>query len=482
MRFWIVVAVLLACAGCGGDKTPQKTIPAVSVQSVGYTSSRIAGIRYAGSVKPFTRVDLAFKNGGYVAAIMQVPHSIGPSNDLHAGDRVRKGDILMRLQEGDYLARVAQAQAQYRAGVAAADTARGRFAEARASQAQAVSGVQQARDGLAQAQSQLEEARAGLRQAQGMLTEARAGRMQSDAAYERARQLWEAEAITKPDWDSARATHESTGGKVNEALAGIRSAETKIDAAKAGVTAARSRLQQAQAQVGQADVVVTQASAQVAQADAALQGYSAQVDQARIALEDCRLRSPLDGVVLARNVEVGTLVSPGTVGVSVGETGWLKMVFSVADTEVDRMKVGNNLAIRFEAFPSRQFVGRISSVSPAADPKSRVFDVEISLLNELRIIKPGMIGEVKLEHQAANKEVLVVPLSAIVRSKKDPDGYAVFVLEQSGGQSIARLRDVNLGPAVGNKMTVLGGVRAGEKIVTSGAAMATDGDPVRVVP
>jgi RND family efflux transporter MFP subunit len=186
--------------------------------------------------------------------------------------------------------------------------------------------------------------------------------------------------------------------------------------------------------------------------------------------------------VLARNVEVGSLVAAGTVGVTVGDISWLKLVFSVADLEVDKLKVGRNLGVRFDALPGRSFQGRISAIAAAADPKSRVFDVEIALANAGRLIKPGMIGSVTLEPSHDRKDVVVVPLSALVRSKKTPGGFDVFVLEADAKDTVARLREVELGPAIGNQMSVRQGVKVGEKIVVSGAQLITDGDPVTVVP
>ena len=70
----------------------------------------------------------------------------------------------------------------------------------------------------------------------------------------------------------------------------------------------------------------------------------------------------------------------------------------------------------------------------------------------------------------------------IVRARNQPDQYAVFVVEEKGGRTVARSRVVKLGAALGNTITVLEGVSGGERVITTGAAMALDGLAVQVIP
>ena len=75
-----------------------------------------------------------------------------------------------------------------------------------------------------------------------------------------------------------------------------------------------------------------------------------------------------------------------------------------------------------------------------------------------------------------------VPLSAIVRPAGDPDGYAVFVVDGSGGEQTVRSRPVTLGEVSGNAIAVTAGLRAGEHVVVSGPSLLRDGEAVRVLP
>ena len=75
-----------------------------------------------------------------------------------------------------------------------------------------------------------------------------------------------------------------------------------------------------------------------------------------------------------------------------------------------------------------------------------------------------------------------VPLTAILKSPTDAEGYAVYVLEGSGDRPVAKLRDVRLGEITGNRIAVLSGLTAGERVVVTGTTIVANGDAVRVIP
>jgi multidrug efflux pump subunit AcrA (membrane-fusion protein) len=111
-----------------------------------------------------------------------------------------------------------------------------------------------------------------------------------------------------------------------------------------------------------------------------------------------------------------------------------------------------------------------------------VFDVEITVPNPDSALKVGMVAVVHVGDtgSTAPAPTLVVPLSAIVRAKSG-DGYAVYVVEDKDGKPVARLRNVTLGTMIGNQIEVADGIRAGERVVISGATIITDGDQVSLI-
>jgi multidrug efflux system membrane fusion protein len=225
------------------------------------------------------------------------------------------------------------------------------------------------------------------------------------------------------------------------------------------------------------------AVARYGEAAGALAATGAQVKEARIALQDTKLKAPTAALVLKRKVEVGDLLNAGTVGFTLANTEEVKVVFGISDLMLKHVKLGDQLAVTTEALRGRQFRGQVTAISPSADPKSRVFDVEITIPNPDQDLKVGMIAAVAVATGQAPTTGIVVPLTAVVRSKTNPEGYALFVVEEQDGKQIARLRDnVELGEVFGNKITVTKGVKVGEPVIVTGATLVADGQRVRIIP
>jgi RND family efflux transporter MFP subunit len=265
-------------------------------------------------------------------------------------------------------------------------------------------------------------------QAKAQLAEAEANLARAKADGARAQALYEGRALTRPDYDAA--------------TQGLAGATARADAARA-----------------------------------ALEG-------AQIALRDGVLVSPTDGVVLSRNVEVGTLAAPGTLGFTVADLTQVKAVFGVPDQVVQRVQVGTPLTVTSDAFLGVGFPGRVTAVSPSADAQSRVFSVEVTIPNPKRQLKAGMIGTVEV----ASPDVPdiapgapTVSVAAIVKSAR-PGAFAVFLLDGPDDGGTARARDVSLGHISGNRVAVDGGLKLGDRVIVSGASLLVDGDRVRVIP
>jgi RND family efflux transporter MFP subunit len=223
------------------------------------------------------------------------------------------------------------------------------------------------------------------------------------------------------------------------------------------------------------------ANAQLQSATAATASAKAQIDDARIALGYCELRAPFDGWVVERTVDVGSLVGPATKGFSIANTNSVKAVFGVPDISMHQVKQGQHITITTEALP-QQFMGRVTSISPAADPKSRVYSVEVTIQNPHNQLKSGMIASLSLGGGPMAAPVTAVPLTAVVLDTRTAAGFAVMLAQGNGDTSTVRLRSVELGEAFGNMIAINKGVAAGDKVVTTGVSLVKDGDVVRVIP
>jgi RND family efflux transporter MFP subunit len=514
----IVCLSLLAPAlsGCRKPEAAAEKPPTlVSVQSVQSQSTGEGALRYSGSIQPYTRVSLAFKVGGYVQEVAQRPDVNGRLRLLQQGDRVTRGTVLAQVQQADYSTRVAQSQSQLQGSQSNIATASSQLAQATATREQARSGVTQAESSRDAAQSQLAAAQAALVQAQTGVDGAVAGKKQAQASlvkaeagyekarldFERATNLFATQSLTKADYDTAKAQNDSTRAQVDEARQQIaayqakedqsrtqvQAAQAEVATAKAQVRTSQSRIVETKAQLRASEDAVRAVAAQVRTARAGAGAALAQLQATRIPLQDTAVRAPLDAVVLQRTVEIGSLVSAGSVVFVLADMRSVKVVFGVPDVEMRLLRLGMPLTITTEAYPGREFGGKVTAISPSADLKTRVFDVEVTVPNPRGQLKSGMVTTLELPGPDRSESPLTVPVAAIVGSEGGSQKYAVFVVEDQGGRvpaqrvMVARAHTVTLGPVLDNKVVIRHGLTGGERVVTTGAALLIDGEVVRVV-
>lgn len=223
------------------------------------------------------------------------------------------------------------------------------------------------------------------------------------------------------------------------------------------------------------------AQAQLDGTAASVSGAKAQISEAQVALDDCSLRAPFDGQVMKRTVDVGSFVGPATNGFTIANTQLVKAIFGVPDTSIARVRTGQRLMILTDAF-SQPFPGRVTVISPSADPKSRVFSVEVTIANPRDELKSGMIASLALDGERLPQSVLAVPLSAVVRDPRGASGFAVMIAEGDAEIESARLQAVEVGDVYGNMVAMNRGIQSGERVITTGVSLIRDGDQVRVIP
>ena len=222
------------------------------------------------------------------------------------------------------------------------------------------------------------------------------------------------------------------------------------------------------------------AKAQNESAIASLNNAKAVLNEAQTALEDSSLRAPFDGWITKRSVDVGALVGPSVSGFTIVDTRSVRVVFGVPDNAISRIKLGQAQNITTDVLP-QPFAGRVTAISPAADPKSRVYSVEVTVPNAKNQLKAGMIASLAMGGEVLPSTVLAVPLSAVIRDPQKSDAFAVLLAEGAGDPSTVRARTVELGDSYGNMIEVIGGIKSGERVVTSGATLVKSGEQVRII-
>lgn len=223
------------------------------------------------------------------------------------------------------------------------------------------------------------------------------------------------------------------------------------------------------------------AKAQLDSTAAEVAGAKAQIREAQVALAYCSLKAPFDGWIVKHNVDVGSLVGPATNGFTIADTRSVKAVFGVPDVGINQVQVGQVLALTAEALPV-EFRGRVTDISPAADPQSRVYSVSVTIENPHYQLKAGMIASIALGGEKLPHSITAVPLAAVVSDPNEQNAFAVLIAETNGDTATIRLRRVGVGDAYGNMIEITSGLSLGEKVVTTGATLIKNGDQVRIIP
>jgi RND family efflux transporter MFP subunit len=477
----VVAAAVGLGAGCGQPASREKPATPVRIEVVA-THAATHAARYSATIRPARQVDLAFRVGGYARELMRVTESAGSTREVQEGDHVAPGAVLARLRDLDYDVRLKQTQAQVAEAEAVEAQATAQLGEARAARGQAEAQVAEAEAVEAQAAAQLGEARAARGQAEALVAEAQAAFQAARLDYERASRLFATQSLTRPEHEASQARFESARARLDAARAQVDAATARLAALGAQIDAVRAKIRVARAQIGLAEARIAAADAQRGAAAARKERARHAAREAELVVADTALTVPFEAVVLRKNLEIGTLVQAGAPAFVVGEMSTVKAVFGVPDLVVEHLRPGSPLSLTVEAVPGSEFRGLITRIAPSADPASRLFDVEVTVANRGRALRAGMIATVTVVEQAAARPLPAVPLAAIVRPPADPQGYAVFVVETESGRDVARLRRIEPGVPLGNRIAVPSGLRIGDRVVASGTAQLLDGQAVRVVP
>jgi multidrug efflux system membrane fusion protein len=306
--------------------------------------------------------------------------------------------------------------------------------------------LEQAEAQSAQAEALFAQAQAQRAQSQAELARARANFNTAQVEYVRTSNLFQSASMVKQQYDEAKGRYEADSAAVAAAEEGLKAAEDGVKAADNGVAKA-----------------------------------AAAVKEAKLSLRDTTLNAPFAGWVTTRNVDRGSLVDAKTIGFSVEDTHLVKATFAVPDFKLSGIHRGQKQPVMLEPL-QRTAIGVVTSISPQADPQSRVFTVEVTLENAREDIRPGMIGSLILGQTRASRPRLVVPLAAVVRAPADPNGFAVFRLTERVGKSYASAQTIEIGETYGDSIEVTRGLSPGQRIITLGGALVHDGQQVSVIP
>jgi Cu(I)/Ag(I) efflux system membrane fusion protein len=196
------------------------------------------------------------------------------------------------------------------------------------------------------------------------------------------------------------------------------------------------------------------------------------------------VESGASGIVTARRVNMGDYVSQGSVLYEVSDLSIVWILFDAYESDLPFLKTGDQIDFTIQALPGTAFSGKVKFIDPVIDPVNRVAKVRVEIGNPGGKLKPEMFatGIVK-SNLAVYKDKLVIPASAVLWTGK----RSVVYVKQAGDEAIFHLREIELGPKLGESYVITDGLSDGEEIVTQGAfsvdaAAQLDGKPSMMNP
>jgi len=286
--------------------------------------------------------------------------------------QVKAGDLLVQLDPADYRIKVQQAQAALIVAQRQAETAQagislsGQTAQGQNTEAQG--NISRALAEISTAQAAVNEAQSGVPVAQAELsqTEANLSKVQADLA--RYQSLYESGAVSTQQLDAAQAAYDTALAQKNASIQRVSQAEAKLTQAQQGVSQAQAELKTSQGglQQAQAGGLQTEVSRrQYAAANAAIVQAQSNLAEAQLQLSYTNLKSPVAGRVGRKTVEVGERLQVGQPLMAVvGNHLWVTANFK--ETQIEKMRMGQPVEVKLDAFPGHRFTGRVNSLSPAS--------------------------------------------------------------------------------------------------------------------
>jgi len=330
---------------------------------------------------------------------------------------VKKGQVIAQLDPS-----VSKAQV---------DQARANVQQARASLQQAIAGVSGSRAGVSDAQAKALAARStvqnnqsGVSGAQANLAVLQAQLADANAFLKQQDYLMKSGVIAQRDYDLASTAYKSAEARYNQAATQVNQAVlSEQSSAGSGIAQSQAQVQQSQAQVQQSQAQVQQAQAQVQQAEAALR-------LAEVNLAHTTITSPIDGIVVSRDVNVGQTVaaslSAPTLFTIAKDLTQMQVIANIDQADIGLVEQAKSVKFSVDAFPGKDYDGKIQQMrlNPVTVQNVVTYNVVIDVDNPEQKLKPGMTANLTITIDERNN-VLKVANAALRFTPTDGSGQRV---------------------------------------------------------
>jgi HlyD family secretion protein len=356
-----------------------------------------------GTLQAVTTVQVGSQASGTISALNADFNSV-----------VKKGQIVAQLDPAVAKAQVDQARANLQQATASLQQARAGVANSRA-------GVSDAQAKALGAKSTVQNNQAGVSGAQANLAVLKAQQDDALSYLNQQESLLKAGVVPQRDYDVAQTAYRTAQARYDQAAAQVNQAVLSEQMASgSGIAQSQAQLEQSQSAVQQSQAQVGQAQAQVQQAEAALR-------LAEINLTHLTIVSPIDGIVVSRNVDVGQTVaaslSAPTLFTIANDLKQMQVIANIDQADIGLVEQAKSVKFAVDAFPGKDFDGKIQQMrlNPQNVQNVVTYNVVIDVSNPEQKLKPGMTANLTITIDERNN-VLKVPNSALRFKPQDATG------------------------------------------------------------
>ena len=302
---------------------------------------------------------------------------------------------------------------------------------------EATAQVKRAQAGVREAESAVDEIERNLQGAASAKAAAEAGLTLAASTYNRYKALMERRSVSPQEFDEVQAKY--------------KVAEAETERATRMLSSLAARKNQVLAKLDQA---------------------KAEVTNAQIYASYGRVLSPIDGIVTAKQAELGAMAAPGVPLLTLEDHSQYRLEASVEESKIGAIHVSDPVQVQIDALGDEQLSGTVSEIVPTADPASRSHIVKIDLPAR-PALRSGSFGRARFSTE--QKQAITIPRRAITERGQL---VSVFVVDDSG---TTRLRLIQTGKAYGDRIEVLTGLSDGERIVVDRVEAVSDGSRIESI-
>ncbi len=286
-------------------------------------------------------------------------------------------------------------------------------------------------------------------------------------------QAWESIEVTAKETGVIETIHFAQGQKVKAKQLLLSLDTTEL---RAEVAVAQAQHDQAMLEAKRAKRLIKTKSISFEEHDrllAELRAAQARLQAAQARLQDAIIRAPFAGVVGLRETSPGALIEPGMLITTLDDISKIKVLFSVPEVYLAKLKVGLPLTATTAAYAGSTFSGSITAIDSRLDAQTRSIRVIAELPNTTGQLKPGLFMTLKLPLDEKQNAVLVPEEALFSQGRKQ------FVYKLDNNTAV--LQEVNIGQRLVGKVEILSGLNLGEQVAIEGVQKLSDGASVNII-